>query len=174
MGLLDELKRLTKPYDDDELDFYGSEAEADEEDIPVAPRSERPERRNPFAFGEIKETPVRAERPAPAPAAAPRKDSKVVNIETTTAMKVVLSKPERYEQVTDIADHLRKKHTVVLNLEAASRDDACRIIDFLSGFAYARDGKVKKVAINMFVITPDNVDIKGDIIDELENNGVYI
>ena len=79
MGLLDELKRLTQPSDDDELDFYGSEAEADEEDIPVTPRAERPERRNPFAFGEIKETPVRAERPAPAPAAAPRKDSKVVS-----------------------------------------------------------------------------------------------
>ena len=172
MGLLDELKKLTKPYDDDELDFYGIEGEDDEEDIPVAPRAERPERRNPFAFGEIKETVPRVERPAPA--AMPVKDSKVVNIETTTAMKVVLSKPERYEQVTEIADHLRKKHTVVLNLEAATRDDACRIIDFLSGFAYARDGKVKKVAINMFVITPDNVDIKGDIIDELENNGVYI
>ncbi len=173
MGLLDELKRLTKPYDDDELDFYGADAEDIEEDIPVSSRTERPERRNPFAFMDTKESVPRAERPAPA-AAAPRKDSKVVNIETTTAMKVVLSKPERFEQVTDIADHLRQKHTVVLNLEAASRDDACRIIDFLSGFAYARDGKVKKVAINMFVITPDNVDIKGDIIDELENNGVYI
>ena len=162
MGLLDELKRLTKPYDDDELDFYGADAEDIEEDIPVSSRTERPERRNPFAFMDTKESVPRAERPAPA-AAAPRKDS-----------KVVLSKPERFEQVTDIADHLRQKHTVVLNLEAASRDDACRIIDFLSGFAYARDGKVKKVAINMFVITPDNVDIKGDIIDELENNGVYI
>ena len=173
MGLLDELKRLTKPYDDDELDFYGPEAGEDEEDIPAAPKAERAEWRNPFAFMDTKESSPKAERPAAA-AAAPRKDSKVVNIETTTAMKVVLSKPERFGQVTEIADHLRQKHTVVLNLEAASRDDACRIIDFLSGFAYARDGQVKKVAINMFVITPDNVDIKGDIIDELENNGVYI
>lgn len=171
MGLLDELKRLTKPYDDDELDFYGPESGAEEDDISVAPKTERPERRNPFAFMDTKESAPKAERPA---AAAPRKDSKVVDIETTTAMKVVLSKPEHFTQVTEIADHLRRKHTVVLNLEGASRDEANRIVDFLSGFAYARDGKVKKVAINMFVITPDNVDIKGDIIDELENNGVYI
>lgn len=170
MGLLDELKRLTKPYDDDELDFYGPETVEEEEELPVAPKTERSERRNPFAFMDSGESAPRAERSA----AVPRKDSKVVNIETTTAMKVVLSKPERFAQVTEIADHLRLKHTVVLNLEAASRDDAVRIIDFLSGYAYARDGKVKKVAINMFIVTPDNVDIKGDIIDELENNGVYI
>ena len=50
---------------------------------------------------------------------------------------------------------------------------ARRILDFLSGAAYANDGKVKKVALSTYIITPYNVDILGDLIDELENNGVF-
>ena len=51
---------------------------------------------------------------------------------------------------------------------------ARRLVDFLSGCAYALDGKIKKVAVSTYIITPYNVDIMGDLIDELENNGLYI
>jgi cell division inhibitor SepF len=61
-----------------------------------------------------------------------------------------------------------------MNLETTNKDIARRLVDFLSGVAYALDGKIKKVAINTYIITPYNVDIMGDLIDELENNGVYI
>jgi cell division inhibitor SepF len=62
---------------------------------------------------------------------------------------------------------------VVLNLESTPKEVARRVLDFLSGVAYAQDGKIKKVAVSTYIITPYNVDILGDLIDELENNGLY-
>ncbi len=102
-----------------------------------------------------------------------RRDDRVVNIHTTTQLQVVLVKPERYENATEIADHLKEKRTVVLNLESTNKDAARRILDFLSGVAYTNDGQIKRVANNTYIITPYNVDLKGDLIDELENNGLY-
>ena len=99
--------------------------------------------------------------------------NRVVNINATTQLKVVLVKPERFENASEIADHLREKRTVVLNLESTNKDIARRLLDFLSGVAYANEGKIKKVAISTYIITPYNVDILGDLIDELENNGLY-
>ena len=99
--------------------------------------------------------------------------NKVVNIHATTQLKVVLVKPERFENASEIADHLKEKRTVVLNLESTNKDVARRLIDFLSGVAYAGEGKIKKVAANTYIITPYSVDIMGDLIDELENNGLY-
>ena len=75
-------------------------------------------------------------------------------------LKVV--KPDRYENVNQIADHLINRRTVVLNLEGANKETARRIIDFLSGVAYSIDGQLKRVANNTFVITPHNVDVSGD------------
>ena len=98
---------------------------------------------------------------------------KVVNINTTTQLQVVLVKPEKFQDASAIADHLRDKRTVVLNLESANKDVARRMVDFLSGAAYAQEGKIKKVAVATYIITPYNVDIIGDLIDELENNGMY-
>ena len=100
--------------------------------------------------------------------------NKVVNINATTQLQVVLVKPDRFDNVSDIAEHLRSKHAVVLNLEATNKDVARRLVDFLSGCAYALDGKIKKIAISTYIITPYNVDIVGDLIDELENNGLYL
>ena len=102
-----------------------------------------------------------------------QRNNKVVNINATTQLQVVLVKPDRFDNVSEIAEHLRSKHAVVLNLEATNKDVARRLVDFLSGCAYALDGKIKKVAISTYIITPYNVDIVGDLIDELENNGLY-
>ena len=100
-------------------------------------------------------------------------NSKIVDIHTTTKIKVILQKPEHFDEVSSIADHLNKKRTVVLNLESANREVAKRIIDFLSGVAYANDGEVKNIATKIFIITPYNVDLEGnEFIDELESNGV--
>ena len=166
MGFFDELKKLTRSYDDGD-DFFDDEGEESvSEPTVVAPRaSAQTERRDPFYEEAEPAAPVRS---------AQKKDNKVVNIHTTTAVQVVLSKPERFEQAAEIADHLRERRTVVMNLETTNKDVARRLVDFLSGVAYANDGKIKKVAINTYIITPYNVDIMGDLIDELENNGVYI
>lgn len=107
------------------------------------------------------------------PAEGTSKKNKVVNIHATTQLKVVLVKPERFEDASTIADHLNNKRTVVLNLESTNKEIARRLLDFLSGVAYANEGKIKKVAISTYIITPYNVDILGDLIDELENNGMY-
>ena len=112
--------------------------------------------------------------PEPQAAASGSKRNKVVNINATTQLKVVLVKPERFENASEIADHLREKRTVVLNLEGTNKDVARRLVDFLSGVAYAGDGKIKKVSTNTYIITPYSVDLMGDLIDELENNGLYL
>ncbi len=103
----------------------------------------------------------------------PRRSNKVVNINATTQLAVVLVKPDRFENAAEIADHLKDKRTVVLNLEQTNKDVARRLVDFLSGVAYANEGKIKKVANSTYIITPYNVDIMGDLIDELESSGMY-
>lgn len=105
---------------------------------------------------------------------AAQQRNKVVNINATTQLQVVLVKPDRYENASEIADHLRDKRTVVLNLEKTQKDVSRRLLDFLSGVAYAQEGKIKKVALQTYIVTPYNVDIMGDLIDELENNGLYL
>ena len=99
--------------------------------------------------------------------------NKVVNINATTQLQVVLVKPERFEDASTIADQLNAKRTVVLNLESTGKEVSRRLIDFLSGVAYANNGQIKRVATSTFIITPYNVDIMGDLIDELENNGIF-
>ena len=145
MSILDELKKLAHPYEDEDDDY-------DEfEELPRRDRDAFEDRR-------------------------PKVDDrrgKVVNIHATTQLKVVLVKPERFENASEIADQLKDKRTVVLNLESTNKDVARRLIDFLSGVAYAGEGKIKKVAANTYLITPYSVDIEGDLIDELENNGLY-
>ena len=89
-------------------------------------------------------------------------------------LQVALVKPERFEDVPGIADHLADGRTVVLNLEAANRDTQRRLLDFLSGAAYAHGGRIKKVANSTFIITPSNVDVMGELlIEELEGNNNY-
>ena len=175
MGFLDELKRLTHPYEDDMEDDYDEdedlyEDEDEEEDEPeheAPPRREEPPRR--AEPPRRRETPTYQEPPRRNPGGG-----KVVNIHATTQLQVVLVKPERYENASEVADHLRDKRTVVLNLEKTQTDVARRLLDFLSGVAYAQEGKIKKVALQTYIVTPYNVDIMGDLIDELENNGVYV
>ena len=104
---------------------------------------------------------------------AQAKRNKVVNINATTQLQVVLVKPERFDDASAIADHLNAKRTVVLNLESTNKDISRRLVDFLSGVAYANNGQIKRVANSTFIITPYNVDIVGDLLDELENNGVF-
>ena len=144
MSILDELKKWTHPYEDEDEEY-------DEFDEPV--------HREPLF--EDRKAKVEDRR------------NKVVNIHATTQLQVVLVKPERYENASEIADHLRDKRTVVLNLEKTQKDVARRLLDFLSGVAYAQEGKIKKVALQTYIVTPYNVDIMGDLIDELENNGLY-
>lgn len=179
MGLLDEIKKLTKPYSGDEYDEFGDEM-ADspaETRIPVSESSRKypPERASAGAAERGYERPERRANPFSDPErtpVAPRRD-KVVNLGTAAPVQVVLVKPERFETAAEIADHLRDRRPVVMNLEQAPKDTARRLIDFLSGVAYALDGRIKKIATNTYILTPYNVDILGDLIDEIESSGLY-
>ena len=103
------------------------------------------------------------------PVAAP---ANVVNLHGSN-LQVILVKPESYEAVSEIADHLRNKCAVVLNLESTNSDTARRLVDFLSGCAYALEGNIKKVATSTYILGPYNVDGVGNLMEELENSGVY-
>lgn len=155
MGFMDEIRKLTHPYSDqeEEYDDYDEEEELPEEAPAPSPR--------------------RSYSRTPTPE-APRSSatSRVVNINATTQLQVVLVKPERFDQVSEIADHLRDKKAVVLNLETTNKDVSRRLVDFLSGCAYALDGKIKKVAISTYLITPYNVGVVGDLVEELESSGM--
>ena len=168
MGFLDEIKRLARPYEDEEDDEYY------EDDYEPVSRSDRAERADRTDRSDRRDKSSRMDNTGSIfPVENERRSNKVVNIHTTTQLQVVLVKPERFENASEIADHLREKRTVVLNLESTNKDIARRLLDFLSGVAYANEGKIKKVAISTYIITPYNVDILGDLIDELENNGLY-
>lgn len=156
MKLGDRLKRALCIED---ADYYedGDENEIlDDEDDGSAPARER-------LFSRSEKKPVPAQSGS----------TKVVDIHTTAKLQVVLKKPEHFDEGTAIADELIEKRTVVLNLEATAKDEAGKLLCFLSGVAYANGGKLKKIANNTYIITPYNVDVMGDLLDELENNGMF-
>ena len=166
MGFMDELKKLARPYSDDEDDYEEYEEPRERRGgSSVAVENDDTDYYGASSF---------TSEPVTRRSSADNRDGKVVNIHTTAVLQVVLVKPDRFDAVSEVAEHLREKRAVVLNLESTNKDVARRLVDFLSGCAYALDGKIKKVAVSTYIITPYNVDIMGDLIDELENNGLYI
>lgn len=151
MGFLDKIKDMvsvTEDDFDDEVEISSKSKNLYEEE----PVPERPARRS-FAKSQTS-----------AGAAA-------VN---AAQMQVVLVKPERFEEAPGIADHLNFKRTVVLNLEAANKEVSRRLLDFLSGAAYIKNGEIKKVANSTYIITPCNVDVTGELLsDELDTSNLY-
>ena len=97
----------------------------------------------------------------------------IVNIHTTTQLKVVVVQPVTFEDSKEIADHLKTKKPIVVNLENIDRDIAKQIIDFLSGAVYALDGNIQRISNGIFLIVPYNMGIMGDFKDELRNKVVF-
>ena len=145
MGFKEKFRDFFTPVDDDYVDPQEEQAEE-----AAAPAEEKKS----FEFGS------RSSR------------EKVVNF-GGTQLQVVLVKPERFEDAPAIADHLNAKRTVVLNLESAPKDVIRRLVDFLSGVAYANKGQIKRAANSTFVITPNNVDVSGDVFFEEHDGGYY-
>ena len=154
--------------------FTNSEVEEDFEEVVEEEEVESFEPR-PFATRPNFEEYEQAEAPRAATRnrRAQNDPSRVVDVRTTAMLQVVLVKPDKFEDARAIADHLNDKRTVVLNLESASKEVSRRLVDLLNGVAYANGGKLKKVSTNTYIITPYNVNVSGDLIDELENTGVF-
>ncbi len=100
----------------------------------------------------------------------------IMNIDATTKLQVVVFRPDRFSDETrTIADELIRQHTIVLNLENTNKDNSRRIIDFMSGAAYATGGKIKRVATSTFLVIPSSVHMSGDdLIAQLESSGIVI
>ena len=147
MGIFDSIKNIMTIPEEDEID---NETEVVEESPKKKPQPEVKRDTTPRVIG-----------------------GKAKNVQAN-GMQVVLVKPERFEDVTGIADHLNAKKTVVLNLEVCDRDVSRRIIDFLSGAAYANHGNIRKVAVSTFIIVPADVDVMGELmLEELDEGRMY-
>ncbi len=84
--------------------------------------------------------------------------------------KVILLEPRTYDEAQEIADHLKNRKAVIINLQRISHDQAKRIVDFLSGTVYAIGGDIQKVGSNIFFCTPDNVDVSGTITEMMQEH----
>ena len=169
-------------------DFFAPQEDDSYETEPVRESREIRDRREPRdsvreTYREPQESVRETREPAPVVRESYRsegsyqtkRDNKVVNIQATAQLQVVLVKPEVFTDAKQIADHLISKKTVVLNLETASAENKRRIIDFLVGVAYANGGSLKPVANLTYIITPYNVGFIGeDLVNELETNGVIM
>lgn len=166
MGLFDKFTEIVRENDDDDFDDFYEEKESSSPSfsMPSPPKRERAAKNIKVPREEKQERFHRSRA----------ESDKVVNIHTTAQLQVVLVKPEKFEEAAAIGDNLNEKRTVVLNLESTNRDVARRLLDFLSGVAYANNGQIKRVANSTYIITPYNVDVMGDLIDELENNGMFM
>ncbi|MBQ2941062.1 MAG: cell division protein SepF [Clostridia bacterium] len=99
--------------------------------------------------------------------------SKVVNITSTTQFKVVVIQPESFEEAREIAENLKANKPVIVNLEKIEKEQARRMVDFVSGASYALGGDIQKISNMIFLVTPYNVGILGDFKDELKNKGIF-
>lgn len=123
------------------------------------------------AANEVEAEPERPARPVKKTSSGRRGQT----AEAPTAMRMVLSRPEIFSDVAPIADNLKQGKTIVLNLENADSAQARRIVDFLSGAAYAISFKFKPVSNNTFVIIPDNTDFSGDLLlDDFGSENYFI
>ena len=106
--------------------------------------------------------------------AAPNMGSgRVVSMTATTELEVAVLQPASYEDASEIADRLKSKKAVVVNLEDLTKEDAIKVLDFVSGVVYALEGNIQKVSSGIFLIAPLNVSIAGDVRDELKNKGFF-
>ena len=160
MSFGDNVKKFAQPYADDDYDEeYDEEEEVEgyEEEEEVEARPAR--RRAPaFNFSSEEDTSYTA---AAAPAAKSGFTGSVVSM--SNKQEVVLFHPANFNDTSKAADDLRNKKAVIVNMENVDKAMARRVVDFLSGCAYALDGKVKKIAQSTYLFCPHNMDVVGDL-----------
>ena len=161
--IFDKMKDLMFGEYEDDDDFY-------EDDYAAAPAPVR----ETSSYG-LRDT--SADYSAPSPRKSSRSTSnnpQIYSVNTNVTMQVVIIKPEAYEDAQEICDQIKTKRPVVVNLEKVEYPVAQRIMDFLSGTCYALEGSIQRVANNIFIIAPENVDISGDFKEELKTKGVLL
>jgi cell division inhibitor SepF len=100
------------------------------------------------------------------------KTQNVVSLQTvqkSSTSKVILVEPHSYSEASEIADQLKNRRAVVINLQRTENEQGRQIIDFISGVVYAINGEIQKIGLNIFLCTPDNVEVSGNISDLIPN-----
>lgn len=147
MSFWDNVKKFTQPYADDEYDDF------DDADDLFSTSKPATARRTP---------PVSADAPLRAPAEENPFNGKVVST-ASNKPGVVLFRPISFGDAVKVANDLRERKAVIVNLENLDKTIARRVIDFLTGCSYALDGNVKKIAVGTYLFCPQNMDIAGDL-----------
>lgn len=158
MAWFDNIKNAIHPYDDDYIENEEKAAEdelAAEDESPVEDSFEERQPRPVFSRRESKAS-------APPPP-APEKSK----------MKLHLVNPSEFGEAAEIADSLKSRQAVLMNLEMTDGDTARRMVDFLSGVAYALGGRIMRVSAQAYIVTPTNVDLVGDAVSDFESAGLY-
>ncbi len=156
MGLWESIKNIMVIPDEDDYENEGAESTE-------RVTREKVQEENPYSYTPKKETSAKL-----------IKSKTISYTQSQGSMQVVLVKPDRFDEVTTIADHLNEGKTVVLNLEESARETSRRIVDFLSGVAYANGGNMRKVAKNTFIIVARGIDVMGELLpEEFEDGKIY-
>ncbi|OLO40809.1 cell division protein SepF [Alkalihalophilus pseudofirmus] len=141
MGMKSRFKRFFELEEDtQEYESYSEEVAASQEEVPQYRRGDKQS-----------------------------KSQNVVSLQSVQkAAKVILIEPRTYDEVQDIADHLKNRKAVIINLQRISNDQGKRVVDFLSGTVYAIGGDIQKLGMQIFLCTPDNVDVSGSITEMIQ------
>ena len=113
-------------------------------------------------FGLYKPKKVEKEEKEYIPSISRRGQSKVLPMSSTANSKMIISHPQSFDAIKEIADNIKEKRSVIINLESVSYEDGRRIIDFLSGTAHALDGTIQKVSKLIFLVAPRDVEVEDE------------
>lgn len=183
MGFMDELRKLTQPYDDEDDFFEGADVSAKS-----APAVSQAQIDFENTFAEEPSTPEPARKPA-RPAAGDggllsalgvKKTAKpkTVHRERTVSFggsetQVILFNPKTFDEAGELVNHLNQNRSVVMTLEGLPTENARRLLDFLSGITFALQGKITPVSAKTYFVTPQNVDLVGAQAEQPESDGQY-
>lgn len=142
---------MAKRLMDKMLGFMGFEEESPEEE----------EKWREDRYREEEETP-----------SARRNKGQVLSLHAQRQIKVVVVEPSSYDEVQGIADNLKNRRPVIINLEKADAELAKRVVDFISGCTYALNGSLQKVGHGIFLSVPNNMDIANELKDQIKERGV--
>lgn len=160
MGFFESIKRSLSMSEEEYLDDVDVQEEEEEEFIPRRKHS----------------APKATRQYEPADNVVDIKSSPAAAAHSGSKAHVVFKKVDSFEEVGPVADVLNEKRIAILNLETCPNEDSRRIIDFLSGVAYANDATIQRVAGRAYIITPNNVPLSGELLDEMVNsaqNGLF-
>ena len=170
MGFMDELRKLTQPYDEEDDFFEGSDGALREQAQPSAAQLEFES-----SFGA---EPAGVPEPAPKPkapkaaaegglfgglgkknAGKPRAQrERTVNFGGSD-QQVILFSPKTFDEAGELVNYLGNGRSVVMTLEGVPNDSARRLLDFLSGITFALEGKITPISAKTYFVTPQHVDV---------------